>query len=147
MRLQAAALRRETERQRHIERLQRLHLLIEPALGTGAKTVGPAQAGAQMLHPQFPQQSNPVRQAVVLEMEPLADAESRREAGEVAQRELRRAVLAHQAHIEMPVVGRSFSLAMTRRRGPRARQVEEAVPVNTVHTAGEQLRRPPQTEL
>src|SRR5260370_41918545 len=51
-----------------------------------------------------------VIEAMVLEMEPLADAEPRRVIGEMPRRPLRRAVLAQQPHVEMPVIGRALRL-------------------------------------
>src|SRR5205085_5154348 len=52
VRLDAAVLGREAERQRDVEALERAHLAIEPAVGAGAEAVGPAEAGAQVAHPE-----------------------------------------------------------------------------------------------
>ncbi len=54
---------------------------------------------------------------------------------------LGRAVLAQQAHVEVPVVGGALGLAMARGRRPGARQVVEAVPVDPRHAARQQLGR------
>lgn len=48
VRLDAAVFRREAEGQRNIERLQLLHLEIEPLLRAGPEAVGPTQASAQI---------------------------------------------------------------------------------------------------
>jgi len=42
-------LGREAVRDRGIERLQRLHLAVEPCVGFGPEAIGPAQAGPQIL--------------------------------------------------------------------------------------------------
>ena len=55
------------------------------------------------LHP-----AHGVVQPVVLEMEPLADAQFRGESRELVERRLGRAVLAQQPHVEMAVVGRAL---------------------------------------
>ena len=64
----------------------------------GPKTVGPGEPSAQMddaepLHP-----GDRLLEAVILEMEPLAEAHLRRELGEALERRLGRSVLAQQAH-------------------------------------------------
>src|SRR6478609_11673304 len=64
-------------------------------------------------------------------MKPLTDSEIGSVAGKQAGGALRRAVLAHQAHVEMPVVRRALGLLVTRRRRPGLRQIEQAVPVDT----------------
>ena len=75
-------------------------------------------------------------------MEPLADAELRRQPGEGFGGGLRRAVLAQDAHVEMPVIGGALGLAVPGRRLPGARQVIEAVPMDPRRLADEKLGRP-----
>src|ERR1700716_1796435 len=67
---------------------------------------------------------------VVIEMEPLADAEPWRVIGEMPRRPFRRAVLAQQPHVEMPVIRRTFRLLVAGRRRPGLRQIIQAVPVD-----------------
>ena len=104
-----------------LERLQRLHLTVEPALGAGTKAVRPAQPGAHMAYAEIAQPANRVIQAMVFEMKPLADSERGRVLVEVAQRQLRSAVFPQQTHVEMPIVGGPFGFAMTRGRRPGRR--------------------------
>ena len=75
MRPQAAALGRETERQRDGERLERLHLAVEPRLRVRALPVGPAQAGAEVPDAELLQPADAALEPRVLEVEPLADPE------------------------------------------------------------------------
>src|SRR5436305_10496942 len=67
---------------------------------------------------------------VILEMEPLSDAHVVPVVREPLERALWCAVLAQQAHVEMPIVRRSFRLLVPRRRLPGHRQIVEAVPMN-----------------
>src|SRR5829696_8990013 len=101
MRAYSFRFRSEAERQRDVERLERTHLAVEPLLSVRPMTVGPADARAHVrdtktLHPSYG-----LVQTRVLEVKPLAEAERRRVRGELRQRELRRAVLTQQSHIEM----------------------------------------------
>src|SRR5579883_1015073 len=92
MRANAFALRRETERERHVERLERAHLPVEPRFGVRAQPVRPAQARPQMPHAQIAQPANAVLQPVIFEMKPLADSQLRSVLVEMLHRQLRRAV-------------------------------------------------------
>ena len=56
------------------------HLSVEPFERVGPEAVGPAQAGTQMADAELAQPAHRVVEPVVLEMEPLADAEMRRTA-------------------------------------------------------------------
>src|SRR6185437_12401390 len=147
MRLDAAALRREAECQRDGEFLQRAHLPIEPFERARPQAVGPTQSGAQVAHAEPPQPARRILQAMILEMKPLTDAELGRMGRETMRRRLRRAVLAQQAHVEVPVVGGPFGLAVAGGRGPRARQVIETVPVDALGAAVQQLRGALEAEL
>src|SRR5205823_11318200 len=66
--------------------------------------------------------------------------------GELIERLLGGAVLAQQAHVKVPVVRRPLGLAVTRCRGPGARQIVEAVPMNSSGAADEELGRARQPE-
>src|ERR671913_2424691 len=101
MRRHPAALRRETERHGYIERLEGLHLAIEPLLRVRTMTVRPAQAGPKMPDTKILQPAHGAVEAWVLEMKPLADAERRRQVGKPPKRALGCAVFTQQAHVEM----------------------------------------------
>src|SRR4051812_4397982 len=115
----AAAFGGEAEGDGHVERLQRGHLPVEPGLGVAVVVVAPGQAGAHLLHPELPEPLHRVVQARVLVVEPLAEAELRRETGEGAQRLLGRAVGADQAHVEVAEVRRSLALLVAGGGAPR----------------------------
>ena len=104
----------------------------------GREAVGPGQPRAHVAHAEPLHPGDRLVEPVVLEMEPLAQPEGGREGAEALQCELRRAVLAQQPHVEVPVIGRAFRLLVARRCLPRARQVVEAVPVDARRAAGEQ---------
>src|SRR5579883_1362414 len=140
MRLQPAALRREAEGRRDGEFLERRHLPVEPLDRSRTQAVGPTQSGAQMPDAELAQPAHGLIQAMVLEMKPLTYAEVGRVVREAVRRGLRRAVLAQQSHVEVPVVGGSFRLAMARGGRPGARQIVEAVPVDALGSAAQQLR-------
>src|SRR5437773_12280969 len=123
-------LRREAEGDRYLEGFEDSHHAVEPRLGIRPEAVGPGKAGAQMPDAEPLQPQGRVIETVVLEMKPLADAEPRRVIGEMPRRPLRRAVLAQQPHVEMPVIGRTLRLLVAGRRRPSLRQIVEAVPVN-----------------
>ncbi len=131
--------RREAEGHGHVEVGQRLHLPVEPAERVGAEAVGPGQARAQVRHAEPLHPGDGVVEAVVVVVEPLAEAEVGRVPAELFQRLLRAAVLVEQAHGEMPVVGGALGLAVARRRLPLLGQVVEAVPVDARRLAFEQL--------
>src|SRR5690606_9606712 len=100
-----------------------------------------------MPHAQPLQPGDRVVEPVIFEVEPLTDAELGRVAVEVLKRELRRAILAQQTHVEMTVIARALGLFVPRRRGPRGRQVEQAVPVDARDAADEQFGSASETEL
>src|SRR5918996_549379 len=50
VRAKALRLRGEAERQRDVERFERLHLAVEPSLRVRPETVGPAQSRSDMPH-------------------------------------------------------------------------------------------------
>src|SRR5437868_9533280 len=134
MRRNAAMFGRETERERNLEILKCLHLPIEPGECIGAETIRPGEAGAQMLDSKALQPTHRVVEAMILEMEPLADPECGRVACEPLGRELGGSVLAQQTHGEMPIISGAFGLLMAGRRRPCAWQVVEAVPMNARRT-------------
>ena len=104
VRQQAPCLGREAERARyHLERIERPHHAVEPSLGVGALPVRPAEAGADRPHAERPHRLHRVVEPRILEMEPLAQAEIRRQRVEVTRGALRRAVLVEQTHVEVPV--------------------------------------------
>src|SRR5690606_33306638 len=96
---------REAKSERDLERLQRAHHTVEPSIRTGAQAVRPAQPRAQVADAEPAQPSDRVVQAMILEVEPLADPELRRVPGKARERDLRGSVLTHESHVEMTVVG------------------------------------------
>src|SRR5438067_4420967 len=122
--------RREAECERNVERVYRTHLTIEPRLGVRPEAVRPTQSRPDVGYTQFPQPADRRIEPRVLEMEPLADPELRSACREIRERQLWRAVLAQQAHVEVPVIRRSLRFAMPRGCRPGARQVVETVPMN-----------------
>src|SRR3954465_7568803 len=82
----AARLRRETERDRHVEVVERRHLSVEPRVRIRTQAVRPAQARAQLLHAELLQPPYAVVEPVIFEMKPLAHAKLRRELVEMRQR-------------------------------------------------------------
>src|SRR3954470_20248307 len=135
MRAHAFVFGREAERQGDVEWFERTHLAIEPGLGVGAQPVRPAQSGAKLTHAEPSKPADDVVEPVILEVDPLAYTDLWREPREHPCRPLGRAVLAKQPHVEMPVVGRAFGLTVTRGCRPGFRQVEQAVPVDTLGLA------------
>ena len=123
-------LGREAEGDGDVEVAQRLHLPVEPAERVGAEAVGPGKAGAEIGHAEPLHPGHRVVEPVVLEVEPLAEAQFGRVARELLDRGLRRAVLAQEAHGEVAVVGGALGLLVARRRFPGLGQVVEAVPVD-----------------
>lgn len=83
---------------------------------------------------------------MVLEVEPLADAELGPIVRKVLQGELWGTVLLDQAHIEVAVVGRALGLAVPGRGWPGLGQVVQPVPVDA-RSAQERLGGPLQPEL
>ena len=77
MRLDAAVLRCEAKGRGNVEIVERPHLPIEPAVGVGTEAVRPAQAGAYLAHAEPLQPTHGIVEAVVFEVEPLADAQRR----------------------------------------------------------------------
>ena len=127
-----AMLGREAEGDGDVERLERPHLPVEPARrASGRKLSAQLRPVRRWRTPRSLQPAHRVVEPVILEVEPLADAELGRVArAKCRSAQLRRAVLAQQAHVEVAVVGRALRLAVPRRGGPGARQVVEAVPVD-----------------
>src|SRR5688572_11471406 len=132
-------LRREAERDGHVEILERIHLPVEPSERIGPEAVGPGDAGAQVTDAEPPQPVHRLIEPVVLEMEPLAYSEIGRVATELVRRRLWRAVLAQQPHVEVPVIGRALRLLVAGGGAPGLRQVVKAVPMDALDPAGEQL--------
>src|SRR5687768_7758855 len=107
MRPDSLCLRCEAEREGDLEGLERAHLAVEPGLGVRAEAVGPAHAGAEMANAKLLQPRHGLIEPVILEVQPLADAERRRVVAELLQGTLGSAVLPEQAHVEMAVVRRA----------------------------------------
>src|SRR5215217_8748848 len=139
MRGDPAVLGSEAERHRDVEVCECRHLAVEPGERIGAETVRPREAGAQMLDPEPLQPGDGLGQAMVLEVKPLADAEVGRMAGKVIERDLGRAVVAQQAHTEMPIVRGALGLLVPRGRPPGERQVVKAVPMDARRSPDEKL--------
>src|SRR3954463_2757931 len=134
----AAMLRREAEGYREVQVAERVHLAIEPIECVRPEAVRPRKTRAQMPDPQALEPANRIAQAVIFVVEPLADPDRRRVPREAIEGELRRAFLAQQAHVEVPIIGRPFGLLVPRRRLPGFRQVVKAVPVDARRAAREQ---------
>src|SRR5215471_10003483 len=77
MRDHAQMLRRETQREGCREFVDRLHLAIEPGVGSGSERIGPAQAGSQIIYVKAAQPLDGILKAMIFEVEPLADAQPR----------------------------------------------------------------------
>src|SRR4051812_19308736 len=84
---------------------------------------------------------------MILEVEPLTDPDVRRVPGEMFGCELRRSVLAQKTHIEMPVIGRAFCLAVPCCGRPCTRQIIQTVPVDPRNVADQQISSPLNTPL
>src|ERR1051325_9700546 len=84
---------------------------------------------------------------VVLEMEPLANAERWRVIGERTRRPFRRAVLAHEPHVEKPVIRGALRLLVAGRRRPGQWQIEQAIPMDARRAADEQFGGAVKTEF
>src|SRR3954464_6135415 len=84
---------------------------------------------------------------MIVEMEPLADAEIGRVIREDAGGAFWGAILAQEAHVEVPVIGRALGLLMPRRRWPGLRQVEQGIPVDARHPPDQQFGGAAQSEL
>src|SRR4051812_29322572 len=72
-------------------------------------------------------------------MKPLADADLGRELAKDVGGGLRRAVLAQDAHVEVPIIGGALRLLVPGRRLPFLWQVVEAVPMDAWRLAGQKL--------
>ena len=101
---QAAMLWREAERQCDVERLQPLHLEIEPTIGVRAKTIGPTKPRAEPSHSEIFQQGYRGLEPRIFKMKPLTDPQVGRVTAEIGERLFRGAIFAHKTHVEMPVV-------------------------------------------
>src|SRR5215218_10323583 len=104
VRKNAAMFRRKAERHGHIEIAECIHLPIEPIEGIGAETVSPREPCTQMANAETLHPTNRIIQPVIFIVEPLTNPERGRVPCETVERELRRAVLAQQTHVEMPVI-------------------------------------------
>src|SRR5215212_483146 len=100
-----------------------------------------------MLHTKLLQPAYTGLEARIFEMEPLADAKFGRVVRKFRERSFRAPVLAHEAHIEMTVVRRPLGFPVAGRRRPCARQVEQAVPMNSGDPANQEFRGPLQPEF
>lgn len=126
------------------------HLPVEPLRRPAAKAIRPAQAGAQITYSQPAQPLHGIIQRLIREVKPLADAQVRRVFSEEAGCPLRRAVSteqAHQAHMGVPVGGRSLCLLVACRYLPGMRTVVEAVPVDPRCAPDQELRGTGEPEL
>src|SRR5947208_12386393 len=106
--LYSARVWSKAKRKRHVERLQRCHLLIKPAQSIVSKAIGPAQARAQISYAELFQRSNGMLQPMVLEMKPLTNAELGNVFWKTPCGKLGCAILFQQPHVEVSVVRRSF---------------------------------------
>ncbi len=134
---------RKTQCNRRVKFRQGRHLPVVPLQRPRTAPVRPTDARAQFFHPHFSQPFHREFQPVVLEMKPLANAQFR---AEVAQRRLGCAILANQPHVKMPVVSTALGLLMARGGLPLARQIQQAVPKNSLGAPQQQFRRALQTE-
>src|SRR5919201_4339537 len=110
MRLHAALHGGEAVREREAEVVERGHLAIEPLLPARPIAVRPRQACAQIRHAELAQPPHRFIEAVVFEMEPLADAYFGRVLREEPHRTFWRAIFAQQSHVEVAVVRRTLFL-------------------------------------
>ena len=134
----AHVLRSKTQRQRSIERLQGLHLAIEPCFCIFTIPIRPAHAGAQVLHAQTLQPIDSEVEPRIFIVEPLADAHA---AGKRFRSQLGRAVFTQESHIVMAIVRAAFSFFVARSGRPGGRQIKQAVPMHAVHNRQQQLSR------
>src|SRR3954447_8794839 len=84
---------------------------------------------------------------MVLEVKPLADSQLRRVLVELVHGEFRSAILAHESHVEVAIVCRTLGFAMARGGRPGAGQVVQAVPMDPLGPADQQLSSTAQAEL
>lgn len=134
---------RETQGDGRVEIFQRGHLPIKPLQRIRPMPIGPTDAGAQFLDTEFLQPFHGEIQTMVFKMKPLADSQFRIE---MTQRRFRRAVRANESKIEVPVVRAAFALFVAGRSFPLRRQVEQAVPENTLCFTAQQFRGALQAE-
>src|SRR5207249_336154 len=121
VRLDALRFRSETKSQGNVKLLQCAHLAVEPFERPRPQAVGPAQAGPDVSYPQLPQPSYCIMEPMIIEMEPLANADRGSVAREVTGREFRNPVLSQQPHMEVAIVGRALRFAVTCGRWPGTR--------------------------
>src|SRR3954463_3858514 len=136
-----AVFGRKAERQRHLEFREGVHLSIEPLDGVGAEAVGPGEAGSEMLYAEAAHPAHGLLQTVIVEMKPLAQPHHVRILFEGLASDFRRAVLAQQSHVEVPIVGRSLGLPMPSCRFPCRGKVVKAVPMNPWGSSRQQFCR------
>ena len=79
MRPRSQVFRCEAQRHRGFERLNCLHLLIEPLLRVGTKPVCPTHTSAQILHSQMLQPFHAGLKAVIFKVKPLTNPQPLRE--------------------------------------------------------------------
>jgi hypothetical protein len=75
MRPDSTILRGEAVSHSNPERLEGFHLPVEPCFGIRPKTICPTESRSDIFDSQIPQYADTVVQAMILEMEPLADTE------------------------------------------------------------------------
>ena len=104
MRADALFLGREAKGDCEIKRIESGHKPVEPVLRIGTEPVRPAQSCAQFSGAEIFKRSDGVVQAVVVKMEPLADAELRRVVAKDLVRRFFFAVLTQQSHVKVAVI-------------------------------------------
>src|SRR5206468_2132282 len=81
-----AMLRREAECDGDLEFRQRIHLPVEPFRRIRPKAVRPGQSGPEMSRPETPHPPHSFVKAMIIEVKPLAQADSRTVFGEGFER-------------------------------------------------------------
>ena len=74
MRTNSAVFWGETESDGKVERIKHLHLSIKPLIRIGTERIGPTQSGPELAHAQSAEMPSASLEAMVFEMEPLANA-------------------------------------------------------------------------
>src|SRR5690606_15364265 len=119
------------------------HLTVEPRLRVRPVPVRPAQSRAQLPYAHPAEPLHRALDAMILEVEPLADSEGRIE---VRDGWFGCSVIPNETHVEVAVVGTAFAFAMARGGFPRRREVEQTIPEDALHTVSQQLLRTTQAE-
>src|SRR3954465_5821706 len=84
---------------------------------------------------------------MVLEVKPLADAKLRRVLWKRSGHQLRASILPIQAHVKVAIIRRPLALPVARCCWPRPWQIKQAVPIDMVGLALQELSRFVQSEL